>query len=72
MAGEADHKPEEKQASGLTRREALLQLLRVGGVAAGAGLRQYGSANTAFDRFRRWPSMRGATIARPPIPSGRI
>jgi len=37
MAGETDHNPEEKQANGLTRREALLQLLRVGGVAAGAG-----------------------------------
>jgi uncharacterized protein (DUF362 family) len=38
MATENDHKPEEKQADapGLTRREALLQLLRVGGVAAGA------------------------------------
>jgi uncharacterized protein (DUF362 family) len=38
MAAETDHKPEEKQADapGLTRREALLQLLRVGGVAAGA------------------------------------
>jgi uncharacterized protein (DUF362 family) len=38
MAAENDHKPEEKQADapGLTRREALLQLLRVGGVAAGA------------------------------------
>jgi uncharacterized protein (DUF362 family) len=37
MAGESDHMPEEGKASGLTRREALLQLLRVGGVAAGAG-----------------------------------
>ena len=38
MAAENDRKPEEKQADapGLTRREALLQLLRVGGVAAGA------------------------------------
>jgi uncharacterized protein (DUF362 family) len=38
MAGETDHKPEEtkSQATTLTRREALLQLLRVGGVAAGA------------------------------------
>ncbi|MGP8175292.1 MAG: DUF362 domain-containing protein [Terracidiphilus sp.] len=36
MAGETDRKPDEKQAQGLTRREALLQLLRVGGVAAGA------------------------------------
>jgi uncharacterized protein (DUF362 family) len=38
MAGETDRKPDEKQAhtAGLTRREALLQLLRVGGVAAGA------------------------------------
>jgi uncharacterized protein (DUF362 family) len=38
MAAENDQKPEEKQADapGLTRREALLQLLRVGGVAAGA------------------------------------
>jgi uncharacterized protein (DUF362 family) len=40
MAGETDRKTEEKQAQtqGLTRREALLQLLRVGGVAAGAGV----------------------------------
>ncbi|MGD0787477.1 MAG: DUF362 domain-containing protein [Terracidiphilus sp.] len=37
MAAETDRKPEEGQAQGLTRREALLQLLRVGGVAAGAG-----------------------------------
>ena len=38
MAGETDRKPDEKQtqAQSLTRREALLQLLRVGGVAAGA------------------------------------
>src|ERR1039458_2702497 len=38
MAAETDRKPEEMQgaAQGLTRREALLQLLRVGGVAAGA------------------------------------
>src|ERR1035441_7798307 len=38
MAAETDHKPEEMQgvAQGLTRREALLQLLRVGSVAAGA------------------------------------
>ncbi|MGD0801580.1 MAG: DUF362 domain-containing protein [Terracidiphilus sp.] len=35
MAGETDHKPEET-TQGLTRREAMLQLLRVGGVAAGA------------------------------------
>jgi uncharacterized protein (DUF362 family) len=37
MAGETEQKPDEKQANGLTRREAMLQLLRVGGVAAGAG-----------------------------------
>jgi len=38
MAGETDHKPEAnvEQAQGLTRREAMLQLLRLGGVAAGA------------------------------------
>jgi len=38
MAAENDRKPDEKQADaqGLTRREALLQLLRVGGAAAGA------------------------------------
>ncbi|MGA2085982.1 MAG: DUF362 domain-containing protein [Terracidiphilus sp.] len=36
MAGETDRKPDEKQAQGITRREAMLQLLRVGGVAAGA------------------------------------
>ena len=38
MAGETDRKPDELQAqsAGLTRREAMLQLLRVGGVAAGA------------------------------------
>jgi len=38
MAAETDCKPEEMQgaAQGLTRREALLQLLRVGGAAAGA------------------------------------
>src|ERR1035437_1160932 len=38
MAEETDRKPEEKQAqpTALTRREAMLQLLRVGGVAAGA------------------------------------
>jgi uncharacterized protein (DUF362 family) len=38
MAAENDRKPEEKQADapGLTRREALLQLLRVGGATAGA------------------------------------
>jgi len=42
MAGETDRKPDETQghtpqgASVLTRREAMLQLLRVGGVAAGA------------------------------------
>jgi uncharacterized protein (DUF362 family) len=35
MAAESDRKPDEPQA--LTRREALIQLLRVGGVAAGAG-----------------------------------
>jgi uncharacterized protein (DUF362 family) len=39
MAAETDRKPEEEEAEapGLTRRAALLQLLRVGGVAAGAG-----------------------------------
>jgi uncharacterized protein (DUF362 family) len=39
MAAETDRKPEEEEADapGLTRRAALLQLLRVGGVAAGAG-----------------------------------
>jgi len=36
MAGETDRKPEEKQAQGMTRREAMLQLLRVGGAAVGA------------------------------------
>jgi len=38
MAAETEPKPDEKQApaSTLTRREAMLQLLRVGGVAAGA------------------------------------
>ena len=38
MAGEIDRKPEETSggAQGMTRREAMLQLLRVGGVAAGA------------------------------------
>ncbi len=37
MAGETEQKADEKQArQGLTRREAMLQLLRVGGVAAGA------------------------------------
>ena len=38
MAEEADRKPDDIQAqnAGLTRREAMLQLLRVGGVAAGA------------------------------------
>jgi len=38
MAGETDRKPDENpaQAQGLTRREAMLQLLRAGGVAAGA------------------------------------
>ena len=37
MAGETNDKPDAGQATGLTRREALLQLLRVGGAAAGAG-----------------------------------
>jgi uncharacterized protein (DUF362 family) len=38
MAAESDQKPEETQskAQGMTRREAMLQLLRVGGIAAGA------------------------------------
>ena len=36
MAGKNDHTADGKQAQGLTRREAMLQLLRVGGVAAGA------------------------------------
>ncbi|MGA3344175.1 MAG: DUF362 domain-containing protein, partial [Terracidiphilus sp.] len=38
MAEETDRKPEETSgaAQGMTRREAMLQLLRVGGVAAGA------------------------------------
>jgi uncharacterized protein (DUF362 family) len=38
MAKETDRKPEEQQGQtpGLTRREAMLQLVRVGGVAAGA------------------------------------
>jgi len=38
MAGETGRKPEETSgiAQGMTRREAMLQLLRVGGVAAGA------------------------------------
>ena len=38
MAGETDRKPDEKQAQApaMTRREAMLQLLRVGGVAVGA------------------------------------
>jgi len=36
MAGETDHKPDETQTPALTRREAMLQLLRLGGVAAGA------------------------------------
>jgi len=37
MAGEINIQPAAKQAPALTRREAMLQLLRVGGVAAGAG-----------------------------------
>jgi len=36
MAGETDSKAVEQPPQGLTRREAMLQLLRVGGVAAGA------------------------------------
>jgi uncharacterized protein (DUF362 family) len=36
MAGENEQNADEKQAQGLTRREAMLQLLRLGGVAAGA------------------------------------
>ena len=38
MAGETERKPEEATGAtqGMTRREAMLQLLRVGGVAAGA------------------------------------
>ena len=39
MAGETDRKPEPQpgQPEGLTRREAMLQVLRLGGLAAGAG-----------------------------------
>jgi uncharacterized protein (DUF362 family) len=37
MAGEINIQPAAKQAPALTRREAMLQLLRLGGVAAGAG-----------------------------------
>ena len=36
MTGENERMPGGKQAQGLTRREAMLQLLRLGGVAAGA------------------------------------
>jgi uncharacterized protein (DUF362 family) len=36
MTGEIERKADEIQAQGLTRREAMLQLLRLGGVAAGA------------------------------------
>jgi uncharacterized protein (DUF362 family) len=36
MTGENEQKADEKHAQGLTRREAMLQLLRLGGVAAGA------------------------------------
>ena len=36
MAGENEQRVDEKQAQGLTRREAMLQLLRLGGVAVGA------------------------------------
>ena len=36
MAGENERTADDKQAQGLTRREAMLQLLRLGGVAAGA------------------------------------
>ena len=47
----------------MTRREAMLRLLRVGGVAAGVAGAAFGSASTAAGRFRRRPSRRGATIA---------
>jgi uncharacterized protein (DUF362 family) len=46
MADETDRKPDEKQS--LTRREALLQLLRVGGVAAGAGGAAYWLSEHSF------------------------
>jgi uncharacterized protein (DUF362 family) len=36
MAGESEKNVEQKQATAVTRREAMLQLLRLGGVAAGA------------------------------------
>ena len=68
MADETDRKPEEKTAGaqGLTRREALLQLLRV--VRRLARLeRRSGSANTASARVRCRPSRRGAIIALRPI-----
>ncbi len=50
MAEETDLKPDEKQtqAQSLTRREALLQLLRVGGVAAGAGGAAYWLSEHSF------------------------
>jgi uncharacterized protein (DUF362 family) len=48
MAGETDRKPEEKQAPALTRREAMLQLLRVGGVAAGAAGAAYWLSEHSF------------------------
>jgi len=50
MAGETDREPEKTlgAAQGLTRREAMLQLLRVGGVAAGAAGAAYWLSERSF------------------------
>jgi uncharacterized protein (DUF362 family) len=48
MAEEANRKPDEKQAQSLTRREAMLQLLRVGGVAATASGAAYLLSKRSF------------------------
>ena len=53
----------------MTRRDAMLQLLRVGGVAAGAaGAGVWLSEHSSSSGSRRWPSRRGAIIAWPSTP----
>jgi uncharacterized protein (DUF362 family) len=62
MAEETDRKPEETSgaAQGMTRREAMLQLLRVGGVAAGAA----GAAFWLSERSFRPVPARGEQVRR--------
>jgi len=59
-------------AQGMTRREAMLQLLRLGGAAAGATGAAAWLSEHSFRRFRRRPKRCGTTIALRLIRNGRI